>query len=49
MDTVLGLIGLALFIVGVTGLAALVTFTVIKISPARDTPKRAETTPEAPA
>jgi Tfp pilus assembly protein PilV len=48
METVLGLIGLVLFIVGVTGFAALVTFTVIKISPARDKPKQAETTPDAP-
>ena len=47
MDTVLGLIGLVLFIVGVMSLAALVTFTVIKISPARDKPKRSEPTPDA--
>jgi hypothetical protein len=40
MDTVLGLLGLALFVVGVTALAAFITFLVIKISPAKDKPKR---------
>ncbi|HSC90898.1 MAG TPA: hypothetical protein VLB86_04505 [Gaiellaceae bacterium] len=39
MDTVLGLLGLVLFIIGVVGFAAAVTFAVIKISPARDKPK----------
>jgi hypothetical protein len=47
MDTVLGLIGLALFVVAVTSLAAAITFTVIKISPARDKPKPAEPAPDA--
>ena len=45
MDTVLGLIGLVLFIAAVVGFAALVTFTVIKISPARDKPKKADPAP----
>ncbi|HSL63312.1 MAG TPA: hypothetical protein VK874_01525 [Gaiellaceae bacterium] len=40
MDTVLGLLGLVLFVVGVVGIAAAVTFAVVKISPARDKPKR---------
>jgi hypothetical protein len=39
MGTVLGLLGLVAFVVAVTGFAALVTLTVIKISPARDKPK----------
>ena len=47
MDTALGLLGLALFVVAVTSLAALVTFLVIKISPARDKPKKPEPEPEA--
>ena len=33
METVLGLIGLALFVVGVIGIAAGITWLVIKISP----------------
>jgi hypothetical protein len=45
MDTVLGLIGLVLFIAAVVGYAALVTFIVIKISPARDKPKKADPAP----
>jgi hypothetical protein len=45
MDTVLGLIGLVLFIAGVVGFAALVTFIVIKISPAKDRPKKADPAP----
>ena len=36
METVLGLIGLVLFIVAVILLASFVTWTVIKISPQRD-------------
>ena len=39
MGTVLGLLGVVLFIVGVVALAAAVTFLVIKISPAKDKPK----------
>jgi hypothetical protein len=47
MDTVLGLVGLVLFIVAVVGYAALVTFIVIKVSPARDRPKKADPAPES--
>jgi hypothetical protein len=36
METVLGLIGLLLFIVGVVLLAATVTYTVVKLSPQRE-------------
>ncbi len=36
MSTVLGLIGLAFFIVGVIALAAGVTWTVVKLSPPRE-------------
>jgi hypothetical protein len=39
VDTVLGLIGLALFIVSVISLAAGVTWTVVKITPAEKRPK----------
>jgi hypothetical protein len=39
METVLGLLGLALFIVGVISLAAGVTWTVVKITPAEKRPK----------
>jgi hypothetical protein len=39
MGVVLGLIGLALFIVAVISLAAGVTWGVVKLSPLRDTPK----------
>ena len=35
MDTVLGLIGLALYVVAILALSAGVTFLVIKISPTR--------------
>jgi hypothetical protein len=41
MDTVLGLLGLVAYIVGVVSLAAGVTFVVVKLSPARDRPKDA--------
>jgi hypothetical protein len=41
VETVLGLIGLALFIVGVISLAAGITWTVVKITPAEKRPKRA--------
>ena len=37
MSTILGLLGLAAYIVGVVGLAAGVTALVIKISPAQST------------
>jgi hypothetical protein len=39
VETLLGLIGLALFIVGVISLAAAVTWTVVKITPAEKRPK----------
>ena len=39
MDDVLGLIGLAAFILAVIGLAAAVTYAVIRISPAKDAKK----------
>ena len=39
METLLGLIGLALFIVGVIALAAGVTWAVVKITPAEKQPK----------
>ena len=45
MDAVLGIIGLVLFITAVVGYAALVTFIVIKISPAKDRPKKADPAP----
>jgi len=35
MDTVLGLIGLAIYIVGIVSLAAAVTWGVVKISPSK--------------
>jgi hypothetical protein len=47
MDTVIGLVGLVLFITAVVGYAALVTFIVIKVSPARDRPKKADPAPES--
>jgi hypothetical protein len=33
VDTVLGLLGIAVFIVGVVSLAALVTFSIVKLTP----------------
>jgi len=39
VTTLLGLLGLALFIVGVVSLAAGVTWTVVKITPAERRPK----------
>jgi hypothetical protein len=39
VETVLGLLGLALFIVGVISLAAGVTWAVVKITPAEKRPK----------
>jgi hypothetical protein len=47
MDTLLGLVGLVLFIAAVVGYAALVTFIVIKVSPARDKPKKADAAAES--
>ena len=44
MATVLGLIGLALFIVFVISLAAAVTWTVVKLTPQRD---KAKATPSS--
>jgi hypothetical protein len=41
VDTVLGLIGIALFVVGIISLAALVTYVVIRLTPQR-TPKKSE-------
>jgi hypothetical protein len=41
MDTVLGLIGLVIWIVCVIALAALITWIVIKLFPAEKTPKPA--------
>ena len=42
MDTVLGLLGLAVFIVAVVGLAAGVTWLVVKISPVEEPQKKPE-------
>jgi hypothetical protein len=36
VETVLGLIGLAVFVTGVVTLAAAVTYTVVKLSPQRE-------------
>jgi hypothetical protein len=44
MDTVLGLVELALYVLAILGLSAAVTFAVIKISPAQSAKKRAEKT-----
>jgi hypothetical protein len=38
METVLGLIGVVFFIVGVLALAAAVTWTVVKLTPQRQKP-----------
>jgi hypothetical protein len=43
VTTLLGLLGLALFIVGVISLAASVTWTVVKITPAEKRPKPGST------
>jgi hypothetical protein len=42
VDAVLGLVGLALFVASIIGLAAAITLAVIKISPAKDKPKSVE-------
>jgi hypothetical protein len=36
MDTLLGLLGLILFVVGVLTLSAVITYTVVKLTPRRD-------------
>jgi hypothetical protein len=43
MTTVLGLFGLVLFIASVIALAAVVTWVVVKISPAKQPPPKTET------
>jgi hypothetical protein len=48
VDQVLGLLALAGYIVGIVGLAALITFTVIRIFPTERNPKKDEK-PEQPA
>jgi hypothetical protein len=45
METILGLLGLALFIVGVISLAAGITWAVVKITPAEKRPKPAGDAP----
>jgi hypothetical protein len=45
VDTVLGLIGLVFFVAGVIGLAAGVTYLVIKISPTQREKKRTADAP----
>jgi len=42
MDTILGLIGLAAYIVGVVALSAAITYTVIKISPSQSSRQKAK-------
>jgi len=44
MVTVLGLLGLALFIACVISLAALVTWVVVKLSPAKNPPPKTDST-----
>jgi hypothetical protein len=46
MTTVLGLLGVLAFIVGVIGLAALITWTVVKLTPPKEE-KPAETEPSS--
>jgi hypothetical protein len=46
LDQLLGLLLLAFYIVAVTGLAALITFAVIKVFPTQRTPKKPDK-PEA--
>jgi hypothetical protein len=43
MTTVLGLFGLVLFIASVIALAAVVTWVVVKISPAKQPPPKTDT------
>jgi hypothetical protein len=42
METVLGLLGVAAYILGVLTLAAGVTYVVVRLSPAKDRPKDAK-------
>ena len=42
MDAALGLIGLALFVAAVVGLAAVITYGVIRLSPAKDRKDKAD-------
>jgi hypothetical protein len=42
METFLGLLGVAVYIVGVIALAAVVTWAVVKISPSKDKPGEVE-------
>jgi hypothetical protein len=49
MDTVLGLIGILLWIVGVIALAAGVTYAVIRLSPGGKSGSKPEETPSAPS
>jgi hypothetical protein len=44
METVLGLIGLALYVLAILALSAAVTYAVIRISPTRTTKPKAEKT-----
>jgi hypothetical protein len=44
MDAFLGLIGVAIWIVGVIALAAAVTYVVVKLTPGDKSPKAPETT-----
>jgi hypothetical protein len=44
MDTFLGLIGMAMWIVAVIALAAAITFVVVKLSPGDKPPKEPEAT-----
>ena len=44
MDEILGLVLLALYIVAIVGLAALITFAVIRIFPTQRTPKKPDKT-----
>jgi hypothetical protein len=49
MDTVLGLFGIVVWIVGVIALASAVTWVVVKIFPAEKPPKKDDSSPEAEA
>jgi hypothetical protein len=49
MDTVLGLFGIVVWIVGVIALASAVTWVVVKIFPAERPPKKDDSPPEAEA
>jgi len=43
MDTFLGLVGVAIWIVGVIAVAAAVTYVVVKLTPGDRSPKASET------